>query len=477
MISNKYNIYIFFFIYLVLHIYLIDNFPINFEFTFSEFSKFFKNYDYSVIDEYFLSQANTLAFPFLAGLISNIIDTENSLYITRFLSLLSYPFLFFGLLNFSKYYKFKINLFLIVLFFLNPLIWVFGYRGTPDLISVSIGFYGLSCLWKLEFKKRNFIYSILISLSIVLKPHCFIFGILLFLHYLKKKKKNFFNKFLFLLSIIPLLVILFFLINYKLFGFFLYSNNYQDALSLNFSNFFNNFLSYLGFLYLFLFPISLFFISYKKIYIKIIIYFIIYISGYLFLKLNSEMNLGSLTYLLGEKNLSGLVLCFALVGLFHLKNLILREKNKRYQLIYNPLFITIIIYILILSFFRPVQRYLIVIIPIVYLTFFINYELKFKKRLIVHILVLIFINYVLTLNSSLNAKISSKIADYLIKNNINNETQLGPINAHANFIIKNKNKEKIYYLTSEIDETSKYEQKFHVSFFNIINKNLYLVKY
>ena len=165
------------------------------------------------------------------------------------------------------------------------------------------------------------------------------------------------------------------------------------------------------------------------------------------------------------------------MGLFNLKNLILHEKNNSYQLIYNPLVITIIIYILILSFFRPVQRYLIVIIPIVYLAFFINYELKFKKRLIVHIIILVFINYILTLNSSLNAKISSKIADYLIKNNINNETQLGPINAHANFIIKDKNKEKIYYLTSEIDETSKYEQKFHVSFFNIINKNLYLVKY
>ena len=214
--------------------------------------------------------------------------------------MLSYPFLFLGILNFSKYYKFKIHLFLIVLFFLNPLIWVFGYRGTPDLISASIGFYGLSCLWTLEFKKRNFIYSILISLSIVLKPHCFIFGLLLFLHYLKEKKKNLFNKFLLLLIIITLLVILFFLINYKLF-FFLYSNNYQDALSFNFSDFFNNFLSYFGLLYLFLFPISLFFYFYKKIFAKIVIYFIIYILGYFFLKLNSEMNLGSLTYLLGEK--------------------------------------------------------------------------------------------------------------------------------------------------------------------------------
>ena len=124
---------------------------------------------------------------------------------------------------------------------------------------------------------------------------------MLFFALFKRKKKNLFNKFLFLLSIIPLLVILFFLINYKLFGFFLYSNNYQDALSFNFSDFFNNFLSYFGLLYLFLFPISLFFISYKRIYTKIVIYFIIYILGYFFLKLNSEMNLGSLTYLLGEK--------------------------------------------------------------------------------------------------------------------------------------------------------------------------------
>ena len=89
-------------------------------------------------------------------------------------------FSFLELLNISKYYKFKIHLFLIVLFFKSINLGIFVVELTPVLISASIGFYGLSCLWTLEFKKRNFIYSILISLSIVLKPHCFIFGLLLF---------------------------------------------------------------------------------------------------------------------------------------------------------------------------------------------------------------------------------------------------------------------------------------------------------
>ena len=117
--SDKKKIYIFFFIYFVIHIIFINNFPINFEFTFSKFSKFFENYDKKIIDQYFLSQANTIAFPFVAGLISKNLNIENGLIITRIISLFSYIFLFLGLINFSKYYKFKINFLLIALFYIK----------------------------------------------------------------------------------------------------------------------------------------------------------------------------------------------------------------------------------------------------------------------------------------------------------------------------------------------------------------------
>ena len=147
--SDKRKIYIFLIINFIIHLIFINNYPINFEFTFSNFSKFFENYDKSIIDQYFLSQANTIAFPFVAGLISKNLNIENGLIITRIISLLSYIFLLLGLINFSKYYKFKINFLIVTLFFLNPLIWVYGYRGTPDLISASLGFYGLSGLWNL----------------------------------------------------------------------------------------------------------------------------------------------------------------------------------------------------------------------------------------------------------------------------------------------------------------------------------------
>ena len=159
---NKAYFYTFFLIYFTLHIIFINNFPINFEFTFSNFSNFFENYDKKIIDQYFLSQANTLAFPFVAGFISKILGIDNGLYVTRLISVLSYIFLILGLINFSRYYKFEINYFLIILFFLNPLIWLFGYRGTPDLISASLGFYGISGLWNLKFNTKKFYYSFFI---------------------------------------------------------------------------------------------------------------------------------------------------------------------------------------------------------------------------------------------------------------------------------------------------------------------------
>ncbi len=475
--SDKKKIYIFFLIYFTIHIIFINNYPINFEFTFSNFSKFFENYDEKIIDQYFLSQANTIAFPFVAGLISKFLNIENGLIITRIISLLSYVFLILGLINFSKYYKFKINFLLIALFFLNPLIWVYGYRGTPDLISASLGFYGLSGLWNLKFDIKKFYYSFLIAFSIVLKPHCFIFGLILCFHYLHLKRKNVFNNYLFLIIIIPILVILFFTINYKLFGFFLYSNNYQEALSLNLPNFINNFLSYFGLLFLSIFPISIIYFFDKKILVQVIFYLFIFILGYLSIELYGEMDLGSLTSILGKKNLSGIVLCFAVIGFINIKNLIITERKKFNENFVNPLIVSLVIYILVLSFFRPVQRYLIVIIPFLYLLFFMNYKIVFDKKFIIYLLILIVVNFALTLNSILNSKISSNVANYLLLNNINNKTDLGPINANANFIITEDNQSKIFYLTNNPDGINKYEKKFNVGFLKIINKNLYLVKY
>ena len=227
----------------------------------------------------------------------------------------------------------------------------------------------MSGLWNLKFDIKKFYYSFLIAFSIILKPHCFIFGLIIGFHYLHLKRKDLFNNYLYLISIIPTLVILFFIINHKLFGFFLYSNNYQEALNFNLSNFINNSLSYFGLLFLSVFPISIIYVFDKKILVKIFIYSFIFILGYLFLELYGEMDLGSLTSILGKKNLSGLVLCFALIGFINIKNLITVEKKKFNEIFVNPLIISIVIYILILSFFRPVQRYLIVIVPFLLIIF------------------------------------------------------------------------------------------------------------
>ena len=128
-------------------------------------------------------------------------------------------------------------------------------------------------------------------------------------------------------------------------------------------------------------------------------------------------------------------------------------------------------------FFRPVQRYLIVIIPIIYLLFFINFKIVFKKKFIIYLIFLILINFLLTLNSFLNSKITEKVVNYLVLNNINNQTDLGPINANANFIITDNKEKKNFYLTNSLKGINRYEENFNVGFFNLVNKNLYLIKY
>ena len=46
--------------------------------------------------------------------------------------------------------------------------------------------------------------------------------------------------------------------------------------------------------------------------------------------------LGSLTSILGKKNLAGIVLCFVVIGFINIRNLIIIEKKKNNKNFVNP---------------------------------------------------------------------------------------------------------------------------------------------
>ena len=46
----------------ILHLFLINFYPINYEFTFSEGAKYFIDFEKQIIKDYFSNQANTFFF-------------------------------------------------------------------------------------------------------------------------------------------------------------------------------------------------------------------------------------------------------------------------------------------------------------------------------------------------------------------------------------------------------------------------------
>lgn len=463
------------FIFILLHLVFINNFPLNFEYVFSNLDNFFKYNDYKYIYEYFEDQANTLAFAFFSGYIANtFFPNLDSIYITKVISLSSCILIFLGFKNFYSYFNKRFDNIFLVILFLNPLIWVFSYRGTPDLISASLGFYALSLMFiNYRNNKIYIIGSVLLSIAIIFKPHSFIYIVFIFLITFSEGK-IFENLKLFLLKnfLMIFLLILYFGYNYYKFGFLIYSENYRSSFQISYKLFFNNLLIYLGYLFLVTSPISInYFFKYKNILkIKVILFlFFSFLFGFLFFEINGEMDLG--IFSVNQQIMAGLYLSFLIFGFYSLvKNYQNLKYEKKYFVI---LLFSIFIYIIILSFVKPAQRYLMSPMLLLYLFYFSSINLNnYKSLFFLVIFILVPINYFLTINSYLNSEITKKILASLENKMILSKTDLGVINSHANFKVKYFLDKKEY----KIENINRNSEESYISEFFYFKKIYFLNK-
>ena len=161
---------ILFFIILA-HALFINNYPVSVEFSFIDFAKYYENYDKTLLLSYINIQANTVVYSYLIFLLKNILFIENYHIAGKILSITSYIFLYFGISNFFIFFKKFSKRLLIVLVMLNPIIWIYGFKVTSDLLPASIGFFSISLLFlKNNNLFRILISSLLVSLTAILKP-------------------------------------------------------------------------------------------------------------------------------------------------------------------------------------------------------------------------------------------------------------------------------------------------------------------
>lgn len=451
----------------ILHLILINFYPINYEFTFSEGAKYFINFEKQIIKDYFSNQANTFFFSLIIGLINKIFPIENTLLYTRLFSASSYFMLGLAFIDLFSHFKikFKCHVFLLF-FFLNPLIWTFGYRGTPDLFSASLAFYSFSKILILgnNVNFKIFFHYFLLGISICIKPFSLIYlGLIILLDY----KNNIFvavKKYFFFVTLTLLSPLLYFFIIKINFNFYLVPPVFSNLVIFDYKNTFYILIGYFTFIAISIFPFTLkgYFFDRKK---NIVIF--IFSSLGLFLYVSKAGYIGELDFGFVEKLMPRNLLMFLIFFPFCL--CFLYFMNIKKNIINYKLILIIFFYILALSFTRPVQRYLIHILPIIFLLVLLNLgKSNVKYFFSVILIIYIPINLLIGLNFHFVSSNTKNIIYFLNNEKLLNKTAPGPLYAHSKHFFKN------------VDQTE-YEISFapgkdiikHFNFSNFIQRQSY----
>ena len=439
--KKKKLIYSILFFSIFLHIIFINFSPVNFEFIFFEAADFIeKNFKKEIAARFFNTQANTFFFSLILSFFFFIFPFIKPIYIGKLISLSSYLFITLGGINFYNKKNFNnINYFLIFLF-INPLIWILGYRSTPDIISMALAFYGLSIIYKYQISNKH-LYSaaIIIGFATTLKP---ITGIYLIAGLILFKFKYFkinFIKYLIIGSFFSIIPLIYFFIIYLNFNFFLFSPYYKSVLSpvTNPILYISNIIQYSSFLLIFTSPILIGSIilniknsSIKSKTLNLIIFIITFYLGSKYLKTSAEMNFGIISSYLNQNILNGLLCFIAYIFLL----LLFFEIKKNYlskDFIKTKFFFIIVVYLLIISFSLPSQRYLIVILPLFYYVLIprIKYGLSFNVLFL--FIFCIPVNILLMGNHYITGSVSNKMVEYIKKNNLTQKVCPSAIESHV----------------------------------------------
>ncbi len=492
-IKNK-TLYLIF-ITIFLHVIFINFHPVNFEYIFFEAHNFVNdNFNKDIALNFFKQQANTFFFSFIVSCFSFVFPFIKPIYIGKAISILSYLFIGLSIINILSKNKSitdhdKFGFILLFLLVTNPIIWVFGYRSTPDLISMAIGLYGFSIFYIFEQKKKDILLfcipSFLIGFATALKP---IVGIYLIasISILEIKFTKKFLKKLFLISIAySIIPIFYFSLVYINFKFFLFTDYYKEVLSVvdNSSKYLSNFILYTSFLFICLLPIiSGALINLLKnlkilwLLINVFVILLVFFSGNQFLSLSVEMSFGLFDKFLNTDILRG-VLCvisyiFVLFLLCELKKLYKNKDLKNIKLLFVG-----VIYILIISASLASQRYLIVIVPLFYLIFKYYYNNKINYLFVA--IICIPANIILIGNQYLTGSLSFQIIQKIKQEKMIDKVCVGAIGSHVShyFTLEDRLPKncvlKDFHIINGINSGSIYSVK---DKFLILNKSYSVIK-
>lgn len=398
---------------------------VNLEWAFSDAALFFETQEKILIDRYFSQQANTLGIPYLAYLVHKIIPIFNIELAPRFLSISGFILLGVSLIRLNSLTgKSNNQVLLLILVFLNPLIWTFGGRGTADFFPAILALFSITLfLDKKPHLLKMTLAIFTFSIAITLKYHAILLLPVIWLEAITRTGqpiKIVLIQMILITTAILIIPALYIYFIQQQYGFWLTPPIFQDTHQLRISSAFSSFISYAGFLTLLLLPFSIFLIwnrihSLTDFVKTISIAVIFFLAGYFFIESNNEMNFGPLDPYLGAQFTGGILcLCAGLFFLTMIDGLAAIHDNNEAKRILICIMTGILIFIVVLSFTRPAQRYLLFILPLAYL--FISHHFRTNKLLVASIILLsIFMNTYILISQYAAGKAALELTQKLEK--------------------------------------------------------------
>jgi hypothetical protein len=361
-----------------IHAVLIGLPTVNLEYAFTAATRYLaagRPEDLELFQNY---QANTFGIPMVALVLHKLAPFFDWDVYPRLATLLGIPILVTAMYGLGR----SIDLggarltCAIALCLLNPLVWVFAGRGTADFLPVAVGMSGLWVLWAHKGIRATAVSGFTLGVAMVLKYHAFVFAgvavaqqLFHFSEPLGDRLKRT-SGFSFAVILIPAT----YLISVHIaLGFWLTPDRHHQALGLNAVDSTGNFSLYATYAFMLMLPLSLVLavkewasVNQGRWLIPAAVLAASVVCGYL-IEPREEMNFGPLNQVLSQRFLAALALAgAALLGYVMVRMHALSSPDVAGKRI-RAIVYGIALFLVALSFTRPAERYLIMILPLGYL--------------------------------------------------------------------------------------------------------------
>ena len=465
------NILFIFIIYTAINYQRLQFDTFNLEWFFVELINYFQAPEYYFNVELFQrNQANSTIYSFLLKTFSpNFLNNYDNLYYFRIINVFSILviFLFAAKLKISNNSNIR---YLLILFIFCPIVNIYLFRIYPDILSFAFASFSFLLLSR-QNNKCIFFSIIFATIAFLLKPVSIII-FPLFGYYIWENKNLKKNITTLLIIYCSALVIAYF--SYlTIFDIKIFSEYYSDTyIQFNLINSIKNFISYINYSTLLIFPfVFVFFLQFfirKNIDLKskIVVLFISLTSSFLLKNISGEMNYGYLNQLFANSSLMTIITIFNNLLTITFIYLVYKRGNKHQaQLLSLFLFILIILSILIA---RPVQRYLIYPLPIIFYLALLLHKKQFIKKVLIFCYLIFFVSittgqYIYQIKTN---KIIGQFKSYIINNNLTNETHPGTLYHSIGYLFKDYVKNVIF------DKNNAMSNKYNYKIDQCNNKNI-----